>query len=119
MPEFSIRLAREKDLPALSRFAAPIMASLKFYNEESTKKNIKEISQKELKGSLKWNRNNVIMAVANDGKIIGLGMHYLSSGHVDWLEWLLIDKNFRRKGLGRALVNYAIRNAKMRGGHKV
>lgn len=119
MSDFTIRIAKRKDLPAISRFGTPIVKSLWFYSREHTARNVYEMSVKDLKNTMENYTGNLIIAVAKDGKIVGMVAHNDEHGHVDWLDWILVDQNFRKKGVGRALVNYAIKDAKKRGLHKI
>lgn len=119
MREFTIRLATKKDLRAASKFGIPVVKSLEFYNKEHTARNAYEMSVKDLKVTLKRHRGSIIIAVAKDGNVVGLCTHFVGCGHVDWLDWILVDKSFRNKGLGRALMNYTIQEAKKHGCHKI
>ena len=57
--------------------------------------------------------------MAKDGRVVGMCTHYIGHGHVDWLDWILVDQSFREKGVGRALINFAMKDAKKHGCHKI
>ncbi len=116
--DFDIRFATIKDIPAISRFGTPIVKSMKFYNKEHMRRNIYELSVKDLKDTFRT-KDSIIIATTKEGKVVGFCVHYIGHGHVGWIDWLLVDDTLRKRGLGRALVNYAIRDAKRRGCHKV
>ncbi len=119
MHDFTIRLATKKDLSSISKFATPIAKSLKFYNREQMARNIYEMSVKALKETIKENKDSIIIAESKDGNVVGLITQFPGFGHVDWLDWILVDRNFRGKKIGRALVKYAIQQARKHGCHKV
>jgi RimJ/RimL family protein N-acetyltransferase len=119
MHDFTIRIAAKKDMAAASKFATPVVKELGFYNKEQMARNIYEMSAKELKANLKIYRDSVIIAITKEGKIVGLLTHFVGLNHVDWLDWILVDQRFRKKGLGKAMLNYAIQNAKRNGCHKI
>ena len=119
MRGFTIRVAKEKDIKAISRFGTPVAKEMRFYNKEHTAGNIYEMSVKYLKNAFKYYNSRTVIALAKDGNIVGLCMHYPGHGHVDWLDWLLVDKRFRKMGLGKALIDYAIKDAKKQGCHKM
>ncbi len=116
---FEIRLATRRDLAAASRFATPVIRSLKFYNQECTKNNIKEVSAKALADDLAKDANSVILAVQRGGGIVGIATHFMGLGHVDWLDWILVSQDCRSRGIAAAMLKYAMDNAKGRGCHKV
>ena len=119
MRGFTIRLATKEDLPAVSRLGTAVVKSMKFYNKEHTAQNIHEMSLKELKKDFNTYKDSIIIAVAKEDNVVGLCEHFVGHGHVDWLDWGLVDKRFRRKGIRRAMLNYEIREAKRQGCHKV
>ncbi len=119
MHDFTIRLATKKDLSAISKFATPVVKSMKFYNREHTAKNIYEMSVRDLKDTLRNYKDSLIVAMAKDGSAVGLCVHMEDHGHVDWLDWILVHKSFRKKGLGKAMLNYAMQEAKRHGHHKI
>jgi hypothetical protein len=53
MRDFTVRLARKRDIPAVSRFATSVVKSMKYYNKEQMAANIYEMSTKDLKNTLK------------------------------------------------------------------
>ncbi|MDE1869018.1 MAG: GNAT family N-acetyltransferase [Candidatus Micrarchaeota archaeon] len=118
MREFEVRFATKRDLPAISGFGAPIVKAMKFYNKEHMARNVYELGVRDLKDTFR-HKNCIIIAATKEGKIVGFCTHYPGHGHVDWLDWILVDKNLRKAGIGRALIGFVIKDAKRRGCHKI
>ncbi len=118
MRDFVIRIATKKDIPAISRFGTPVVRELNFYKKEHMARNVYELSIEDLNDTFK-SKDSLIVAESRDGKIVGMVAHYPGHGHVDWLDWIIIDKNYRKKGLGKAMINFTIKEAKRRGCHKI
>jgi ribosomal protein S18 acetylase RimI-like enzyme len=119
MRGFTIRLATKKDLKAVSVFATPIVKGLKFYNREHTARNLYEMSVEDLRDTLKNFKDSIVMAVSKEGDIIGISIHSNTHGHTDWSDFTIVSPRFRKKGVGRALLRYVIKEAKRHGNHKV
>ncbi len=92
---------------------------MKFYNKEHMARNVYEMSTKDLKDGLKHYKDSLIIAVAKDGSVVWLVWHNEDHGYVDWLDWILVAPAFRKKGVGRAMLNYAMQYAKRHGRHKI
>jgi len=119
MPGFTVRIAKAKDLKAISSFATPIVKEMKFYNREHMARNLYEVSLKDLKETIKNYKDSIVIAVAKDGRIIGMCMHFFGFGHVDWLDWRLVSRDFRRNGVGRAMLKFQIQQARRHNCHKM
>jgi ribosomal protein S18 acetylase RimI-like enzyme len=64
-----------------------------------------------------WSEDYACVVAKSDGKIVGLVNAYLDSGLI-WFSWLLVDKKFRRKGLGSQLMLAMEQIYKKKGYHK-
>ncbi len=117
--KFSVRFATKRDLTAVSKFGTPVVKSMKFYNKEHTARNIYELSTKDLSKTFREHKNSIVIAVTEASRVIGFCTHFPGHGHVDWLDWLLVDGGFRKLGVGRALIDFVMQDAKKRGCHKV
>ncbi len=118
MHDFVIRIATKRDIPAISRFGTPIARELDFYTKEHIARNVYELSVEDLLDTFK-SKDSLIVAETKEGKIVGMIAHYPGLGHVDWLDWIIIDKDYRRDGLGGAMMNFTIKEAKRHGCHKI
>ena len=52
------------------------------------------------------------------GKVIGIVGYYTNNfdyKEADWLAWFVVDPNYRRKGIGKKLLEFIIKNARKRG----
>ncbi len=119
MQKVKIRVAKKRDIRAISKFGTPVVKEMKFYNREHMARNIYELSIRDLNDTLRHNRNGIVIALSDSNSVIGMCVHYVSHGHVDWLDWLLVDKRYRKMGIGKALMEFAIKDAKKKGCHKM
>ena len=71
---------------------------------------VESLSQKN-SGKKYWVAKNT------DGRILGLTGLYLDEGEkgIVWLGWFGVHPNYRRKGIGSLLLEYAIKESKARG----
>jgi len=93
--------------------------------EQLTVVNSNEISYDDFARQIDKMKSHVVVIKKDDGSIVGTAavlieekfIHKLSSvGHI---EDVVVDKNYREKGLGKLLVNYCIEYAKSNGCYKI
>lgn len=108
--------------PEEARQAAALIKSVilenPYYNAAVKKEYISWYTPTQLLRHLK--KKDMILAVAKiSNKIVGFGSVWRSFGGVGWSDWTLVDKKYRREGIGTKIWNFKISQAKKLGIHKV
>ncbi|MGC8652344.1 MAG: GNAT family N-acetyltransferase [Candidatus Micrarchaeia archaeon] len=111
-----------KELLEASKFAQSVMNSTYSYNKNCRMSNSKGFSPNKLRESMK--HGELFVAKDDSGKIIGFADYYPSllypaKAGVGYLNWVFVDKSYRRKGLGAALTKRLFDSAKNHGQHAV
>lgn len=82
-------------------------------------KDAKELDRNDIKGMIESKSNTLIVAKnSSDQKIIGmltLVSYSTPIGKKAWLEDLVVDQNYRERGIATKLINFAIDKAKQIG----
>lgn len=70
--------------------------------------------EKQLRG-LVADENSLLFVIREQGRVVGmltLGSYLSPTGRKAWVEDVVVDRAFRSRGYGRALINYAIEYCK-------
>ena len=112
-----IEFLKEKDINNLSNLAKRIIYRTSYYSPLSKKEESKKFYPNNLKSKLK-SKENLYLIAKERNKIIGF-----LSGHYDvdtfWLDWIGIDKKFRRRGISVQLYYRLERKLKKSKVHKI
>lgn len=112
-----IELLKDKDILQASKLARKIINQTFYYSKQARKEWSQDYSPKMIKDKLKsgiW-----FFFVAKDkNKIVGFSDVRIE-GKVGRSEWSCVDKNYRRRGVGKALFKRKIQLCKNRSCHKI
>jgi len=125
LPEhIKIKPAKKDDIPALCKLNRSVEFEYfkplyqKGYQHFSGTKNLDERLEKELKQNKQWfkqsihNNNDTTIYVAQDkqkNRLTGMIAVYQNNKKTLEIVLLLVEENYRKLGIGRALINYAIK----------
>jgi len=110
---FSVEVLRkgveERDIDAINSLVAQLLGKVKKGNKRSSQNRRTVTLLQEVAA---------IMVVRNGGSIVGLGIFSEKptlTHKVGWIDDLVVDENFRRRGVGEALIKAMIEAGKDRG----
>lgn len=116
--KIKLDLLKPEEVTQAANLMKKVLLENPYYNKESKKEYMIWYSAEQIMRHMK--KGDVILTAAKiNGKIIGFGSLWKSFGGVAYSDWTVVDKNYRRIGIGTALWNYKIRLAKKQGVHKV
>ncbi len=119
MKGFILEKLQKKDIPEAANFERRLICSLSLYKPKARTDWSRELTPRGLQKQL--NRGAVVFVIKNEGgKIMGFISYYpYPKNGVGWIDWVLVDPNFRRKGLGKLLIKQVMNFAKKHGEHVV
>ncbi|MBI2641043.1 GNAT family N-acetyltransferase [Candidatus Roizmanbacteria bacterium] len=104
---FKIRRLTLKDLPQLlSLFNTSLEEDFEEFQPTVAKVYRRMFNKKYFVAFMK-KRKNCVLGIFHKGKLVGLFMMYGHSGGVLEYIWLIVDKDFRRKGIASSLITKA------------
>ncbi len=116
-PKLKIGYLKENEVEKLSNLAKGIISKVPYYSKEAKKQEIKGFSAEHLRQKI-GDKNNLYILAKENHNIVGFCYGYFEAGTF-WLEWIGVDKEFRRKGIATNMIRFAANKLKRRGIHKV
>ncbi len=109
---------KQEEVKETAALIKKIIRENPYYNNASKKEFITWYTPYQLSKHLE--KKDMILVVAKIGdKIAAFGSVWKSFGGVGYSDWTMVDKKYRRHGIGIAIWNYKINLAKKNGIHKV
>jgi len=109
---------KSEDVAETAALIKKVIRENPYYNAAAKKEFITWYTPYQLNQHLK--KKDMILVVAKiKSKIVGFGSVWKSFGGVGYSDWTMVDKKYRRHGIGIAIWNYKINLAKKIGVHKV
>ena len=112
-----INIAKLKDIPALSEIYTNIIKINPYYSQWAKKSELKRFNPKSI-GEDMANKDNLYILMKDKNKIIGASNGYYEAG-LFWIDWLVVNYNYRRKGLALKLIRYFENKLNKENIHKV
>src|SRR5438876_808426 len=112
-----IDIAKIKDIPHLSRIYKEIIRANPYYSDLAKKSELERFSPKTLRKELADKENLYILAW-DKNKVAGAINGYYEAG-MFWIDWLVVQPNIRRTGIGLALMSFLESKLTKAGIHKM
>lgn len=113
----SISTLSKKGLKQVSAFMQKVIGETLYYSELARKEEVDGFRLSAL--TKKWKEGNTVFLVYRDGKsIAGVLSGYYDSG-LFWVDWLVVDPQKRRLGVGMGLMTFLEQTLKTEGVHKL
>ena len=117
MKGVTLERPKGKGIREASSFAKGIIASLAIYNKKGKRGFLKEMGPEALQRQIR--QGAAVFVAKHKGRVVGFVNYYPSSSGVGWIDWLLVDANHRRKGLGTLMIRSVLDFARKHGEHAV
>ena len=101
----------------LSKFIQTVIKKSPYYSKWAKKEELKRFSPASLKKEFK-NKDNLYMTTLKKGEMVGVVNGYYDAG-MFWVDWLVVDPDCRRKGIGRELMERLEKKLKQKDVHKI
>ncbi len=115
--KLKIGYLKRSEVEKLSNLAKEIISRVPYYSKEAKIQEIKGFSAEHLRHKI-GDKNNLYILAKENHKIVGFCYGYFEAGTF-WLEWIGVDKEFRRKGIATYMIRFVANKLKRRGIHKV
>jgi ribosomal protein S18 acetylase RimI-like enzyme len=115
---FAVRPLLEEDAEATSELISNLILSLEYYSPEARHAEIRKYTPDRLRRAITEDPASVLVAVSNDEEIVGFCANNFDDGLV-WLAWFGVHPDWRRAGVGRALLHALENTIPARGAHKI
>ena len=118
----TIRLAAEKDIPRILELLGELVIST---SPSETGRKATAADYKSVFAQIKARPGQHLLVAEADGKILGtmvlIIVPNLSHGGLPWagVENVMVDADYRRHGIGKLLMDYALAEAKKAGCYKI
>jgi ribosomal protein S18 acetylase RimI-like enzyme len=93
------------------------ISSLTYYNDRAKREELAKYSEAELRNMSEADVNSVLLARI-DGKVAGFCLSRYDDGLI-WLSWFGVIEEYRKRGIGRALLEGLERTLLERNAHKI
>lgn len=110
--DLTILFLKEKDIGELSKLAKKVISEIPYYSKNAKKHELKKFEAKTLKQKIKDKNNRYIITKINN-KPVGFCYGYFDAGTF-WLEWIGVDKEFRRKGIATSMIRFILNKIRPR-----
>ncbi len=108
---------RTNEVKELSNLAKGVILGVPYYSKEAKKQEIKEFGAERLKRKI-GDKSNLYVLAKENSKVIGFCYGYFEAG-IFWLDWIGVDKEFRRKGIATCMIRFVENRLKRRRIHKI
>ena len=113
-----IRRANQNDATSLAKLIREIISTTPHYSEKAQREEARKHNSSALTQYLSDRKYYVCFVAEEDGKIIGFIIGRNEAG-VFWADWLGVNKNIRRKGVGESLMMKLESSLYKKGVHKI
>ena len=107
-----------KDISELSKFAVSNISELKIYGKRAIDTYKKEFLPSAIRKGINDGESVFLIKNEND-KIIGFCNIMPGDGGVFWLDWIIIDKLYRGRGIATAFIPIVLKELRRKGAHAV
>jgi ribosomal protein S18 acetylase RimI-like enzyme len=112
-----IRYATQEDALSLRQAFVEVVEPLEVYNEAMRAEQLAKYTAQHFVDLIVEDSGSVAVAEDADGRLLGFIVTALQGGPI-WIEWICILSAARGKHVGESLIEFALREATARGGHK-
>ncbi|MDR1982261.1 MAG: GNAT family N-acetyltransferase [Holosporaceae bacterium] len=113
----TVRCFEKKDSLQVAKLFRNIVSNLEYYNDLAKEHEIDRYSEKKIIEKINDDPLSIIVAESGN-EIIGICFNRFDD-YTIWLEWILTNENYRKKGISRRLVNFLEQTAIERNCHKI
>jgi len=97
-----IHKLKRNEILEFSKLAKEIILTIPYYSKLAKAHEIKKYSPSEIRRKLN-KRKDLFLVLEDKGTTVGFCAGYFDAGTY-WVDWLGVDKKFRRRGLGEKLL---------------
>lgn len=116
--KYFVRPANVKDLEQVSKLFEHVVTSLDYYNLLAKEAEIEKNTAIRLSERLAADPFSVLVAVDDNGKIIGFSFSHFNDYTV-YIDWFGVEPTLRRNGVGKSLLENTFEASKKRRAHKI
>ncbi|MFA6296137.1 MAG: GNAT family N-acetyltransferase [Patescibacteria group bacterium] len=102
-----IEKLQEKNIKEFCDLAQRIILDLSYYSDIAKKNYAKSFEVKEIQNKIK-NENKLFLSAKNNNKIVGFMYGFFDNTGLFWIEWIGINEENRRKGIGNEILKFLI-----------
>ena len=115
--QFSVGRLGEQSVDEAARLVAAVISSLEYYSNDARQSEIAKYTPQSLLEAIQDDPDSVLVASSADGAIVGFCISNIDDGLI-WLAWFGVHAEWRRTGVGRALLEALDQTVRARGAHK-
>ena len=115
---FAISRLADIDASRVSDLVADVVSALPYYSSEAQRSEIAKYTPEDLRAAVAEDPDAVLIAKSDDGGVVGFCISNTDDGLI-WLAWFGVHRDWRAKGVGRALLGALQQTVRSRGAHKI
>lgn len=117
-PSILVRRPRESELSLVRRLFLDMLREIPYYHAIAKQDEARKYSLSNLVTRVRKDRNSIVCAVNSSGSILGFTINHFDD-YTIWLEWIVVSRSARNKGVGTLLFKDLFRMSRLHGCHKV
>jgi ribosomal protein S18 acetylase RimI-like enzyme len=116
--DIAFRPAQPDELNSIHRMFSATLRVLPYYSSVAKKDELAKYTVSKLKSNLKADQNSILLAKEASGDIVGFCFSHFDD-YTIWLDWIVVERRSRKKGVGKELLEVLFRTAIKRKAHKI
>jgi ribosomal protein S18 acetylase RimI-like enzyme len=113
----TIDLLKTSELEKFSKFAIETISQAHHYSLHAREEEIKKFSKKSILHDIR-HKDHIYIIAKRKNDIVGFACGYFDA-ETFWMDWICVEKDTRRKGVAKEIINFLIKTTKKNKAYKI